>query len=74
MATKNDFGTKIKAVLDKAKMPQKLAILQMPEHSAETAPHWLFWFLVIGLIALAVAMIWAHVGSSPAIQTYLPGV
>lgn len=72
MATTKKLEEKIKQTLARAKVRSKIAILQMPEYSPDTAPHWLFWLLVIGLIALMTAVIGARTGLEPTIQAYLP--
>ena len=62
---------KIEKAIREAKSVTRFNILRMPEDGDE-APHWLFWLLVIVLIALAVSWIWAGMSVGSSVQAYLP--
>ena len=62
---------KINEAINKAKSLKRFNILRMPEESDE-APHWLFWLLIIVLIALAVSWIWAGMSVNSSLQAYMP--
>lgn len=62
---------KINEAINKAKSLARFNILRMPEESDE-APHWLFWLLIIVLIALAVSWIWAGMSVNSSLQAYMP--
>jgi hypothetical protein len=62
---------KIDEAVRKAKSTTRFNILRMPEDSDE-APHWLFWLLIIVLVAIAISWIWEGMSVSSSVQAYLP--
>ncbi|MDD5605994.1 MAG: hypothetical protein PHR51_01570 [Patescibacteria group bacterium] len=62
---------KIEKAVKQARSTSRFSILRMPEDTDE-APHWLFWLLVIALIALLASWIWESVSLNSSLQAYLP--
>ena len=62
---------KLEKAIKDAKAVKRFSILRMPEESDE-APHWLFWLLIIVLVAIMVSWVWEGISSSSDLQAYLP--